>query len=243
MNVIKKDGSIEQFDINKVVEACALAAANCSKTLSDGDIEGIKANVLQRVEKRKKDISTETLGKYAIIALRTVDTEIADQYKNFHQFRKNIIRELNEVRRKVDSLKYAGDRENANYDSSLFSTQSAIYRGWHSRMASEAFYLNKAERDAIKCGKLYIHDLRDIMFGNHNCCVFAMERVLSNGFTINGREDVYEWTSPYVDNSQVVVVLADSGIKTLADLSGKTVVTANSCNLQIGKNTHFFGHI
>lgn len=186
MNVIKKDGSIEQFDISKVVEACALAAANCSKTLSDGDIEGIKASVLQRVEKRKKDISTETLGKYAIIALRTVDTEIADQYKNFHQFRKNIIRELHEVRRKVDSLKYAGDRENANYDSSLFSTQSAIYRGWHSRMASEAFYLNKAERDAIKCGKLYIHDLRDIMFGNHNCCVFDMERVLSNGFTING---------------------------------------------------------
>ena len=46
-----------------------------------------------------------------------------------------------------------------------------------------------------------------------------------NGFTINGRENDYTWTAPYVDNSQVVVVLSDSGIKTLADLSGKTVVT------------------
>ena len=46
-----------------------------------------------------------------------------------------------------------------------------------------------------------------------------------NGFTINGRENDYTWTAPYVDNSQVVVVLADSGIKTLADLAGKTVVT------------------
>lgn len=46
-----------------------------------------------------------------------------------------------------------------------------------------------------------------------------------NGFTINGRENDYTWSEPYVDNSQVVVVKADSGIKTLADLAGKTVVT------------------
>lgn len=44
-----------------------------------------------------------------------------------------------------------------------------------------------------------------------------------NGFTINGREDSYTWSVPYVDNSQVFVVLADSGIKTLADLEGKVI--------------------
>lgn len=46
-----------------------------------------------------------------------------------------------------------------------------------------------------------------------------------NGFTINGRENDYTWTAPYVDNSQVVVVTVDSGIAALADLEGKTVVT------------------
>ena len=44
-----------------------------------------------------------------------------------------------------------------------------------------------------------------------------------NGFTIQGREDVYTWTVPYVDNSQVVLVKAGSPIKTLADLKGKIV--------------------
>jgi len=44
-----------------------------------------------------------------------------------------------------------------------------------------------------------------------------------NGFTINGREDQYTWSIPYVDNSQVFVVAADSGIKTKADLAGKNV--------------------
>ena len=44
-----------------------------------------------------------------------------------------------------------------------------------------------------------------------------------NGFTIQGREDAYTWTVPYVDNSQVVLVKAGSPIKTLGDLKGKIV--------------------
>ena len=45
-----------------------------------------------------------------------------------------------------------------------------------------------------------------------------------NGFTMNGREQDYTWSSAYVDNSQVVIVPADSQIKELSDLSGKTVI-------------------
>lgn len=44
-----------------------------------------------------------------------------------------------------------------------------------------------------------------------------------NGFTINGREDLYTWTTPYVDNSQVFVVPANSGVSAKADLAGKKV--------------------
>ena len=44
-----------------------------------------------------------------------------------------------------------------------------------------------------------------------------------NGFTINGRENDYEWSVPYVDNSQVIVVKEGSGITKLTDLAGKTV--------------------
>ncbi len=55
-----------------------------------------------------------------------------------------------------------------------------------------------------------------------------------NGFTINGREDKYEWSVPYVDNSQVIVVKADSGINSLSDLAGKTVgVQAASAALDV----------
>lgn len=53
-----------------------------------------------------------------------------------------------------------------------------------------------------------------------------------NGFTMNGREDDYTWSMPYVDNSQVIVVKADSGISAPADLAGKNVaVQADSSAL------------
>ena len=40
---------------------------------------------------------------------------------------------------------------------------------------------------------------------------------------MNGREDDYTWSDPYVDNSQVMVVSENSGINSLSDLAGKTV--------------------
>ncbi len=44
-----------------------------------------------------------------------------------------------------------------------------------------------------------------------------------NGFTINGRENDYTWSSAYVNNSQVFVVATKSGIKDPAGLAGKVV--------------------
>ena len=44
-----------------------------------------------------------------------------------------------------------------------------------------------------------------------------------NGFTINGRENLYTWSKPYVINEQVVMVNKDSSIRLLNDLEGKIV--------------------
>lgn len=45
-----------------------------------------------------------------------------------------------------------------------------------------------------------------------------------NGFTMNGREDAYTWSEPYVNNTQVFAVKKDGGITSSADLAGKTVL-------------------
>ncbi len=74
---------------------------------------------------------------------------------------------------------------------------------------------------------------KELAAGNINC--------IWNGFTYTGREDEYTWSDPYVDNSIVIVVKADSGIKTLADLKGKAVMAqaASSAVDAINANADF----
>jgi polar amino acid transport system substrate-binding protein len=57
-----------------------------------------------------------------------------------------------------------------------------------------------------------------------------------NGFTINGREDKYTWTEPYMANNQVFVVRADSGISSLEDLAGKVVAVQTESSAEAALN-------
>ena len=60
-------------------------------------------------------------------------------------------------------------------------------------------------------------DAKDAELNAGSCdCIWS-------GFTINGREDDYTWSKPYSDNTQMILTSKESGIKTLADLAGKTV--------------------
>lgn len=47
-------------------------------------------------------------------------------------------------------------------------------------------------------------------------------------FSILGREDVYNWSDPYMVSNQVVAVNTSSDIYTLADLKGKTIAVQTS---------------
>ncbi len=62
----------------------------------------------------------------------------------------------------------------------------------------------------------------------------GMINCIWNGFTLEGREDNYTFSEPYMLNEQVVVVKKGSGISSLSDLAGKTVVTqADSAALDV----------
>ena len=60
-------------------------------------------------------------------------------------------------------------------------------------------------------------DAKDMELNAGSCdCIWS-------GFTKEGREDKYAWGVTYSNNTQGILVPADSDIKTLADLSGKIV--------------------
>lgn len=96
--------------------------------------------------------------------------------------------------------------EDGSYDGfDLALAQEVCARlGWE----YEAVAIDWASKDA------------ELKAGNINC--------IWNGFTCTGRENEYTWSDAYVDNSIVVVVKADSGIQSLADLAGKTVMVQSA---------------
>ena len=47
-------------------------------------------------------------------------------------------------------------------------------------------------------------------------------------FSMDGREQLYRWVGPYMVSRQVVTVNANSGIETLADLAGKTIMVQST---------------
>lgn len=77
----------------------------------------------------------------------------------------------------------------------------------------------------LVCAKLgYTLELKPIDWNSKDTLMEAGDiNCIWNGFTINGREDDYEWSMPYLDNVIVVLTKDGSGISTLADLAGKTV--------------------
>ena len=84
------------------------------------------------------------------------------------------------------------------------------------------FDLELAQEVASRLGREFVPqpiawDSKDMELesGNIDC--------IWNGFTMTGREDDYTWTEPYMANTQVFVVAADSGIESQADLAGKVV--------------------
>lgn len=52
--------------------------------------------------------------------------------------------------------------------------------------------------------------------------------VIASCFTMTGREDLYRWAGPYMKSRQVVCVVPESSIETLADLAGKVVAVQST---------------
>ena len=95
-----------------------------------------------------------------------------------------------------------GDRENANFDSSLVSTKGSLIKGYLTKSLYKQFYLSKREKELIERGDIYIHDLRDMILGCINCCLFDIGGVLKGGFEMSN----VQYTEPKTVLSALQVV-------------------------------------
>ena len=117
-----------------------------------------------------------------------VNHEIYESYSTYRNYRKEVAQNWDELYQKTRDTLFLGDRENANFDSSLISTKGSIIRGYLTKEIFKQYHLTPEELEAIEKGFIYIHDLRDLIFGGINCCLFDIGKVLKGGFEMSGIE-------------------------------------------------------
>ena len=182
VKMIKKDGTFEEFNVQKVVDAVGKSAYRALTKFSIDEKKFICQKVVDRVNELDVDeIPIPIMHNIVESALEEVKPIVAKSYRDYRNYKQDFVRMLDDVYMKSQSIMYVGDKENANTDSALVSTKRSLIFNQFNKELYQKFFLTTEEIQACRDGYIYIHDMsarRDTM----NCCLFDVENVLRGGF-------------------------------------------------------------
>ncbi len=180
--VIKKDGSKEAFNVQKVITAVGKSAYRALTKFTDAEKRRICQDVIDKVDEMEADkIPIQVMHNIVESALEDVKPVVAKSYRDYRNYKQDFVRMMDDVYKKSQSIMYVGDKENANTDSALVSTKRSLIFNQFNKELYQKFFLTTEEIQACRDGYIYIHDMsarRDTM----NCCLFDVDNVLSGGF-------------------------------------------------------------
>lgn len=182
IKIIKKDGTREDYNIQKVVVAVKKSAYRALVTFTEEDLENICNFVDKRVyEMNKDEIHISEMHNIVEGALDNVNPKVAKSYRDYRNYKQDFVHMLDEVYRKSQAIMYIGDKENSNSDSALVSTKRSLIFNQLNKELYQKFFMTVEELQACRDGYIYVHDMsarRDTM----NCCLFDVKTVLEGGF-------------------------------------------------------------
>lgn len=180
--VVKKDGTREEFDNSKIINAITKSATRVLVKLSDEEINGICNFVDSNIAKmNKSEITIAEMHNLVEGALEAINPSVAQSYRNYRNYKQDFVHMLDKVYQESQRIMYIGDKENSNADSTLVSTKRSLIFNELNKELYKKFFLTVDELQAIRDGYIYIHDMsarRDTM----NCCLFDVASVLKGGF-------------------------------------------------------------
>ncbi len=182
VKVIKKDGSLENFNVQKVIDAVGKSAYRALTKFTDEEKRHICQTVIDKVnELGEEQIPIQIMHNIVESALEDVKPIVAKSYRDYRNYKQDFVRMMDDVYKKSQSIMYIGDKENANTDSALVSTKRSLIFNQFNKELYQKFFMTTEEIQACRDGYLYVHDMsarRDTM----NCCLFNVAEVLNGGF-------------------------------------------------------------
>ena len=183
-NVRKKDGTLEPYNEQKIIDACNKAARRAMYELSDKDYITIVDDVLTRIEEIYDDDSDIEIYDMHNIVESVLEEDfptVAKMYKEYRNYKKDFVHMMDKVYERSQSIRYIGDKSNANTDSALVATKRSLIYNELSGELYKKFFLTHDEKQAAKDGYIYIHD-RSARLDTFNCDLFRVGEVMRGGF-------------------------------------------------------------
>lgn len=184
MKVIKKDGTLEDYNEQKIINACSKAAKRAMINLSPKDYAQIVNDVWAKIEENYDDDSNIEIYDMHNLVEAVLDEDfpnVAKMYKEYRNYKKDFVHMMDTVYAKSQSIRYIGDKSNANTDSALVATKRSLIYNELSSELYKKFFLTYAEKQAMKDGYIYIHD-RSARLDTFNCDLFRVDKVMKGGF-------------------------------------------------------------
>lgn len=185
MKVIKKDGTLEAFDSQKIINAVDKSANRVMIKLSDEQHNRIIDHVINLLrEKGYLENGYIPIAEMHCVVEQTldgIDPEIAKSYRDYRNYKKDFVHMMDEVYTRSQSIRYIGDKENSNSDSALVATKRCLIFNELNKRLYRKFFMTKEELQACKDGYIYIHD-QSARLDTMNCCLFDASAVMKDGF-------------------------------------------------------------
>ncbi len=180
--VVKKDGTKEIFNVNKVIKAVSKSAYRALTNFTEEDRENICKEVIRKINNfEKSEISIAEMHNVVETTLDDIKPSVAKSYRDYRNYKQDFVHMLDDVYKKSQSIMYIGDKENSNTDSALVSTKRSLIFNQLNKELYQKFFMTTEEIQACRDGYIYVHDMsarRDTM----NCSLFNVRNVLAGGF-------------------------------------------------------------
>lgn len=183
MNIIKRDGSVVEFDRNKItlaikkaLESCDMASDTIAISVTEDVVTAI-GDVPEINQESVLDLVEDTLMKRGLLKV----AKAFIKYRYRHAMVRNSNTEL--INGALDKLaaKHVVN-QNANVDEASFGGRIGEAASFINKRLALDFKMSELAKNNHENNTIYIHDLDHYIVGDHNCTSIPFDHLLAQGF-------------------------------------------------------------
>ena len=184
MEVIKRNGTKQQFDANKIINAIKGAYEDLDKPFDD-EAERRAQDIATYVEKLNRDVAIEEIQD--IVENKLMASNCKDVARAYIRYRYKREMARHDYQQFMDAIteKIAAknvQNQNANVDEHSFGGRIGEATNLMMKQYALDYCMSKLSKNNHLNNEIYVHDLDHYAVGCHNCLSIPIDKLLAEGF-------------------------------------------------------------